>query len=122
MLFERIESAGLAHYSYLIGDGSQAAVIDPRRDVEVYVEEATQAGMRISHVLETHRNEDYVIGSRELVAATSATVLRSGAAHAGAHTWSYELPAPRPRGHALGHIHRGCPIRRRCRAHRFLWS
>ena len=62
MLFERIESHGLAHYSYLIGDGSQAAVIDPRRDAGVYVEKATRAGMRISHILETHRNEDYVIG------------------------------------------------------------
>jgi hydroxyacylglutathione hydrolase len=78
VLFERFESAGLAHYSYLIGDGTEAVVIDPRRDVEAYVDRATRAGMRISRILETHRNEDYVIGSRELAASTGATVLRSG--------------------------------------------
>ena len=78
MLFERIESEGLAHYSYLIGDGNQAAVIDPRRDARVYVEKAVRAGMRIAFVLETHRNEDYVIGSRELEDLTGATVLHSG--------------------------------------------
>jgi len=78
VLFERLESAGLAHYSYLIGDGTQVAVIDPRRDVEVYIERAAKAGMRVGYVLETHRNEDYVTGSRELAAATGAAVLRSG--------------------------------------------
>jgi hypothetical protein len=44
MLFERIESKGPAHYSYLVGDGKEAIVIDPRRDCGVY-----------AHVLETHR-------------------------------------------------------------------
>jgi hypothetical protein len=38
MLFKRFESKGLAHYSYLIGDGNQAVVIDPRRDGDVYVQ------------------------------------------------------------------------------------
>lgn len=70
MLFERIESKGLAHYSYLIGDGNEAIVIDPRRDCNIYVEKAAQEGYRIAHVLETHRNEDYVIGSMELAART----------------------------------------------------
>ena len=79
MLFERIESAGLAHYSYLIGDGNEAAVIDPRRDANVYVEKANRSGMQITHVLETHRNEDYVIGSLELAEVTGATVLHGGA-------------------------------------------
>ena len=78
MLFERIESQGLAHYSYLIGDGNQAAVVDPRRDAGVYVEKANRAGMRIAYVLETHRNEDYVIGASELAQATDATLLHSG--------------------------------------------
>ncbi|MDY7041220.1 MAG: MBL fold metallo-hydrolase, partial [Chloroflexota bacterium] len=77
MLFERFESAGLAHYSYLIGDGNQAVVIDPRRDGEEYVRTAAREGMRITHVLETHRNEDYVIGSGELASRTGAVVLHS---------------------------------------------
>lgn len=71
MLFERIESEGLAHYSYLIGDQREAVVIDPRRDCDIYIEKASQAGYRIKAVLETHRNEDYVIGSRELASRLS---------------------------------------------------
>ena len=74
MLFERIESEGLAHYSYLIGDGKEAVVIDPRRDCGVYVEKASKAGFRIKYILETHRNEDYVIGSVELAARADAEI------------------------------------------------
>jgi hydroxyacylglutathione hydrolase len=79
MLFERIESQGLAHYSYLIGDQREAAVFDARRDCQVYVERAYQEGMRIKHVLETHRNEDYVIGSLELAQRTGAEVWHADA-------------------------------------------
>ncbi|MDW7651395.1 MAG: MBL fold metallo-hydrolase, partial [Bacillota bacterium] len=46
MLFARIESQGLSHYSYILGDGGQAVVIDPRRDCEIYVEKAAAADMR----------------------------------------------------------------------------
>ena len=55
MIFRRIVSEGLSHYSYLIGDQGEAAVIDPRRDAEVYVELATAEGLRITRILETHR-------------------------------------------------------------------
>jgi len=68
MLFERIESEGLAHYSYLVGDQREAVVIDPRRDCDVYTDLAAKAGYRIVAILETHRNEDYAIGSVELAA------------------------------------------------------
>jgi len=74
MLFQRFESRGLAHYSYLIGDHGEALVIDPRRDCQVYVDRAHGEGMRIKHVLETHRNEDYVIGSIELAHRTGAMI------------------------------------------------
>ncbi len=77
MLFKRFESKGLAHYSYLIGDGNQAVVIDPRRDCDVYVQTASREGLRITHILETHRNEDYVIGSVELASRTDAAILHS---------------------------------------------
>jgi len=77
MIFRRIVSEGLSHYSYLIGDQNGAAVIDPRRDAEVYVELATAEGLPITYVLETHRNEDYVTGSAELAGRTGATVLHS---------------------------------------------
>ena len=79
MLFERIISEGLAHYSYLIGDGNMAVVIDPRRDCQIYIDRAYRAGMRIAHILETHRNEDYVVGSVELAARTGAAVWHADA-------------------------------------------
>ena len=66
MIFERIKAEGIAHNSYLIGSGSDAAVIDPRRDCQIYVDLAQQKGLRIKYIFETHRNEDYVIGSIEL--------------------------------------------------------
>jgi|WetSurMetagenome_2_1015567.scaffolds.fasta_scaffold05407_12 hydroxyacylglutathione hydrolase len=74
MLLERIVSEGLAHYSYLVGDRNLALVIDPRRDVDDYIKMAATSEMRIAHVLETHRNEDYFIGSMELAARTGAEV------------------------------------------------
>jgi hydroxyacylglutathione hydrolase len=66
MIFERIKSEGIAHNSYLIGSKSDAAVIDPRRDCQIYVDLAQQKGLKIKYILETHRNEDYAIGSIEL--------------------------------------------------------
>ncbi|MBM4429166.1 MAG: MBL fold metallo-hydrolase [Chloroflexi bacterium] len=77
MLFQRFEAKGLAHYSYLVGDGNQAVVIDPQRDCDVYVDTAAREGLAITHILETHRNEDYVIGSVELASQTGAQVLHS---------------------------------------------
>lgn len=78
MFFKRIETEGLAHWSYMIGDRDAIAVIDPRRDVGIYLEEARRAKKKITFILETHRNEDYIIGSRELADLTGATVLISG--------------------------------------------
>lgn len=74
MLFERVVSKGLAHYSYLVGDKNEAVVIDPRRDCDVYLEKALAEGMRIVHILETHRNEDYAVGSVELASKTGAEI------------------------------------------------
>lgn len=66
MLFEQVVAEGLAHNSYIIGSGGVAAVIDPRRDCAVYVNIARRNNVAIRHIFETHRNEDYVIGSLEL--------------------------------------------------------
>jgi hydroxyacylglutathione hydrolase len=66
MLFERIISEGISHNSYLIGSGGRAAVIDPRRDGDIYLRIASRHGLVITHIFETHRNEDYVTGSLEL--------------------------------------------------------
>jgi hydroxyacylglutathione hydrolase len=74
MIFERVKSEGLAHNSYFIGSGNSAAVIDPRRDIHVYLDLARTHGMRIRGIFETHRNEDYVGGSLELVEVTQTAV------------------------------------------------
>ncbi|MGD0080205.1 MAG: MBL fold metallo-hydrolase [Methanoregula sp.] len=66
MLFERVISEGLAHNSYLVASAGRAAVIDPRRDVDIYAETAARHELAITHIFETHRNEDYVSGSLEL--------------------------------------------------------
>jgi hydroxyacylglutathione hydrolase len=76
----RIE--GLGHLSTLVADESRgvAAVVDPRRDVDVYLDAAREAELRITHVFETHLHNDYVSGGRELAALTGAThVIGAGA-------------------------------------------
>src|SRR5665647_1194714 len=74
MLFERIVSEGIAHNSYFIGSGGRAAVIDPRRDCDIYLEIAQRNELKITHIFETHRNEDYTIGSRELEGRCGAEI------------------------------------------------
>ncbi len=74
MIFERIKSEGLAHLSYFVGSGDEAIVIDPRRDCQIYLDLARRKGMKIKYIFETHRNEDYVIGSLELKELTDAEI------------------------------------------------
>ncbi|KUJ80264.1 MBL fold metallo-hydrolase [Microbulbifer flavimaris] len=74
MFVESIKSPGLAQLSYLIGDGGEAAVIDPRRDCEIYAEKAREKGCRITHIFETHRNEDLISGAPILAQLTGAAV------------------------------------------------
>ncbi|HKG57095.1 MAG TPA: rhodanese-like domain-containing protein [Candidatus Limnocylindrales bacterium] len=79
---------GLGHLSTLLidDDAGAAAVVDPRRDVDVYLAAAAQDRVRITHVVETHLHNDYVSGARELAALTGAThVIGAGAALAYEH-------------------------------------
>ena len=66
MKITKIRSEGLSALSYLVSSGTEGFVIDPRRDASVYHELATESGITITHIFETHRNEDYVTGSLEL--------------------------------------------------------
>ncbi len=70
MILESIQTEGIAELSYLIGDDKTgtAAVIDPRADVEIYVELARKRKVSITHVFETHIHADLVSGARELAA------------------------------------------------------
>jgi hydroxyacylglutathione hydrolase len=77
MLLETIESKGLAHLSYVLGDDDKGicAVIDPRRDVSVYLDIARRNNCRITHIFETHIHADFVSGAPELAAQTSAQIV-----------------------------------------------
>ncbi len=75
MFIQIFKSEGLSHLSYLIGNNGQAAVIDPRRDCEIYVRSATAQDCRITHIFETHRNEDLISGAPILAKLTGAKVL-----------------------------------------------
>ncbi|MGY6551525.1 MAG: MBL fold metallo-hydrolase [Erythrobacter sp.] len=75
MHLEKIKTPGLSHLSYLLGSKGKAAVIDPRRDCAIYVEKARAAGLEITHIFETHRNEDLVSGAPILAEMTGAKVL-----------------------------------------------
>ncbi|MEL7671233.1 rhodanese-like domain-containing protein [Methanobacterium sp.] len=74
MIFEIIKSEGIAHKSYFIGSKGEAAVIDPRRDCDSYVDYSKKHDMEITHIFETHCNEDYVIGSLELSKRVNAGI------------------------------------------------
>src|SRR3979490_3364332 len=64
----------LAHASYLVSSGGVAAVIDPQRDVDIYLEAAAEKGLRIEHIIETHLHADFVSGHRELAERTGARI------------------------------------------------
>ncbi|ALU39177.1 Zn-dependent hydrolase [Kocuria flava] len=94
MLLERIYDEDLAQASYFIGcqRKAEAVVVDPRRDIQVYLDLAARNGMRITAVTETHIHADYLSGTRELAAATGATMHVSAE---GGPDWQYEFEAER---------------------------
>ncbi len=76
MFFQRVKTKGLGHNAYVLGCGEgQAVVVDPRRDVAEYVALARQNNLSITHVLETHRQEDFEFGSRNLADLTGAKIV-----------------------------------------------
>jgi len=75
MHFKQFYLACLAHASYLIGSEGEAVVVDPQRDVDQYIEEATDQNLRIKYVIETHLHADFVSGHRELSARTGAEIV-----------------------------------------------
>jgi len=88
MRLQQFAIEGLGHLSTLVADEAAgvAVVIDPRRDVDVYLEAARAAGLTISHVVETHLHNDYVSGGRDLAALTGAShVIGAGAELGHAH-------------------------------------
>ena len=76
MFFEQITTPGLGCYSYAIGcpTAGQMVVVDPRRDVGVYLNIAREHEMRITHIFDTHVHADHVSGAQELRALTGADI------------------------------------------------
>ena len=75
MYFKQFYLGCLAQASYLIGSDGEAVVVDPRRDVDEYLDEARAQGLAIRYVVETHLHADFVSGHRELAERTGATIL-----------------------------------------------
>ncbi len=90
MLFKQFFIEGLAEMSYMVGSRSpgEVAVIDPIRDVDMYLETAKQEGVNITHIFETHIHADLVSGARELAEKTGAKIYLS--AHGG-EDWKYDF-------------------------------
>jgi hydroxyacylglutathione hydrolase len=82
MYFEQFYLGCLAHASYMLGSEGEAVVVDPQRDVEIYLEAAQKQNLRIHHIFETHLHADFVSGHKELAARTGATIYIGKAAGA----------------------------------------
>lgn len=75
MKFKQFYLGCLAHASYYIGSGDAAAVIDPQRDVQQYLDEAEANGQKIKYVIETHSHADFVSGHLELAGRAGAQII-----------------------------------------------
>jgi len=74
MFVQQFFVKGLAHSSYLLGGTSTCAIVDPRRDIDIYLQAAKEMGMKITHILETHLHADFISGHMDLAEQTGATI------------------------------------------------
>jgi hydroxyacylglutathione hydrolase len=74
MYFEQFYLGCLSHASYMVGSDGEAIVVDPQRDVEIYLQAAEKQGLQIRHIFETHLHADFVSGHKELAARTGAKI------------------------------------------------
>ncbi|HZD93473.1 MAG TPA: MBL fold metallo-hydrolase, partial [Candidatus Sulfotelmatobacter sp.] len=74
MYFEQFYLGCLAHASYMLGSEGEAAVVDPQRDVDIYLKAASENGLKITHIFETHLHADFVSGHTELASRTGAKI------------------------------------------------
>lgn len=89
-MIHRFETPGLAQYAYLIASNGEAAVIDPIRDIEPYLDYARDHSLTITHVLETHIHADFASGATALAAATGAALALS--AYDAGELYHYAMP------------------------------
>jgi glyoxylase-like metal-dependent hydrolase (beta-lactamase superfamily II)/rhodanese-related sulfurtransferase len=77
MIIQAFFTKGIAHSSYLLGGSNSCAIVDPRRDVDIYIDAAKSLGMEITHILETHLHADFVSGHMELAKKAGAKIYAS---------------------------------------------
>jgi len=82
MYFEQFYLTCLSHASYMIGSAGEAAVVDPQRDVDIYLKAAEEQNLKIHHIFETHLHADFVSGHKELAARTGAKIYIGACANA----------------------------------------
>lgn len=82
-VFRQYNLAVLSHYSYLIGSGGEALIVDPARDIRSYLKDARDLGLKITRVYLTHSHADFVAGHLELAKATGAEIIVNAATKAG---------------------------------------
>lgn len=75
MKFKQIKTPGIAHNAYIIGTKGKGIIIDPRRDLEEYLDYANKNSLNIEYILQTHRQEDFVLGSQALKELTGAIII-----------------------------------------------
>lgn len=86
MHFKQFYLGCLSHASYYLGSNGEAAIIDPQRDVQQYIDEAEADGARIKYIIETHSHADFVSGHKELAAKTGAQIVFGQKAETGFET------------------------------------
>jgi len=74
MFVQQFFVKGLAHSSYMLAGANTCAIIDPRRDIEIYLQAAADMGLKITHILETHLHADFISGHLDLAEATGAVI------------------------------------------------
>jgi glyoxylase-like metal-dependent hydrolase (beta-lactamase superfamily II)/rhodanese-related sulfurtransferase len=74
MYFEQFYLGCLAHASYMLASEGEAVVVDPQRDVELYLKAADDHNVKIRHIFESHLHADFVSGHRELASRTGAQI------------------------------------------------
>ncbi|MFB3887235.1 MAG: rhodanese-like domain-containing protein [Thermodesulfobacteriota bacterium] len=74
MIVQQFFVNGLAHCSYLLGGAKTCALIDPRRDIQIYLDTAKATGLKVTHVLETHLHADFISGHLDLAEKTGAKI------------------------------------------------
>ena len=81
-IFRQYNLGVLSHYSYMIGSGGEALIVDPARDIERYIKDAQKLGLKITRVYLTHSHADFVAGHMELAQSTGAEIIVNRASEA----------------------------------------